>query len=300
LFDKLFDVFSKREMSKDEFELTHVPVEFRNRLLMLLRDQLHSVFTEFLYELQEKVAYLYGRFELTPNGMDAGKDKDLLSFILNCKEEELFDVLELIFKSNLPGITYPDNALIPSINKFFNVDNLPYHLTDYSMEESEVMFNGLKTIGTRISEYPIIIRKDSNIVHRSAIEPTLILLKGKNFVNANKEFLGALEDHRKGEYGDCLAKCGSSFESVMKILCKENSISYKETDTASRLLKALLSNSSLDSFWEQPLILIATVRNKLSTAHGAGTSSKIVTDGIATYSVNATASAILFLATEFS
>jgi len=300
LFDKLFDVFSKREMNKDDSELTHVPLEFRNRLLMLLRDQLHNVFTEFLYELQEKVAYLYGRFELTPNGADKGKGNDLLSFILICKEEELFDVLELIFKSNLPGITYPDNALIPSINKFFDIDNLPYHLTGYSIEESEVMFNGSKTTSIRISEYPIIIRKDSSVVHKSTIEPTLNLLKGKIFSNANKEFLAALEDHRKGDYGDCLVKCGSSFESVMKVLCKENSISYKGTDTASKLLKALLSNSSLDSFWEQPLILIATLRNKLSSAHGAGTSSKNVTDSIATYSVNATASAILLLVDEFS
>jgi len=212
----------------------------------------------------------------------------------------LFDVIELMFKSDLPGTTYPENSLISSINKFFSVDDLPYHLTDYSIEEFETSFQGTETIGSRIAEYPRIIRRDNNVIYRSAIEPTLNLLNGKEFVNANREFLEALEDHRKGDYRDCLAKCCSAFESVMKVLCHKNSISFKESDTSSKLLRALLSSSSLDAFWEQPLILIATLRNRLSSAHGAGTIPKTIKSEVATYSVNATASAILLLTSEFS
>ena len=46
-----------------------------------------------------------------------------------------------------------------------------------------------------------------------------MLLRDKSFTSADQEFIEALEDYRKGDYGDCLTKCGSSLESTMKIIC---------------------------------------------------------------------------------
>ena len=43
-----------------------------------------------------------------------------------------------------------------------------------------------------------------------------------HFEAANVEFRDALDEYRKGHYGDCLTKCCSSFESVMKSLCKQH------------------------------------------------------------------------------
>lgn len=85
----------------------------------------------------------------------------------------------------------------------------------------------------------------------------------------------------------------------MKVLCDKNSISFNEKDTASALLKALLGSGRLDQFWEQPLILITTLRNRLSSSHGAGVQAKVIPEHVATYAVNATASVILFLYSEF-
>lgn len=167
------------------------------------------------------------------------------------------------------------------------------------MEEFKSSFYGTPTTAIRILEYPQIIRKDSEVVHRNAMEPALTLLNAPKFKHANEEFLKALEDHRKGDYRDCLTKCGSSFESVMKVLCTKNSITYNEKDTASALLKSLLGNGRLDQYWEQPLILIATLRNRLSSSHGAGVQPKVIPEHVATYAVNATASAILLLCSEF-
>ena len=86
----------------------------------------------------------------------------------------------------------------------------------------------------------------------------------------------------------------------MKVICHRKRIPFKQTDTASTLMKSLLTNSSLEAFWEQPLILIATLRNRLSSSHGAGTVPKAVPDHVAAYVINATASAIVFLADEFA
>lgn len=299
LFSNLFNVFSRRDDLKAGTKREPLSPEFRNRLIMLLEDHLQGSLGEFLNQLHRRVSYLHGRFQLSKLGSHAPVHEDLLQFMLECRDEHFIDVIELIFRSDLQGITWPDNALVPAINQFFQIDGLPYHLTGYTTEEFESSFYGSPTTGMRIAEFPCVIRKDSEILHQNAIRPALDLLVGSAFQHANKEFLEALEDHRKGDFGDCLTKCGSAFESVMKVLCDKNSIPFKQTDTASVLLKALLANGQLDDFWEQPLIMIATLRNRLSSSHGAGTQPKAVPEHVATYLINATASAMLLLSAEF-
>ncbi|CQD76514.1 Uncharacterised protein [Yersinia intermedia] len=299
MFEKLFDVFSRREKNLTNVEIKPLTEEFRNRLLMLLRDTLQHDFRSFLGDLHQKAAYLYGKFGLSATSAHNSREDDLLNFFATCSDENCLDLIELIFRSDLPGISWPDNPLILGINQFFRIDALPYHLTGYSTEEFQSMFYGAPATARRITEYPKIIRKDSELVHQCAMEPALMLLNVAKFKHANDEFLKALEDHRKGDYRDCLTKCGSAFESVMKVLCAKNSLPFKETDTASTLLRILLGNGQLDQFWEQPLILIATLRNRLSSSHGAGAKGKVIPEHVATYAVNSTASAILLLCSEF-
>lgn len=300
MFEKLFDVFSRREQLHSNAEIKPLTEEFRNRVLMLLRDTLRYEFRTFLGGLHQKAAYLYGTFGLAGASSHFSPEDDLLHFFATCSDENFLDLIELVFRSDLPGVTWPDNSLIPGINEFFLTDDLPYHLTGYSMEEFESSFSGAPATATRIAEYPQIIRKDSEVVYRNAMEPALKLLNATEFKHANDEFLKALEDHRKGDYRDCLTKCGSSFESVMKVLCAKKSVPYNEKDTASTLLKALLGNGQLDQYWEQPLILITTLRNRLSSSHGAGALPKVIPEHVATYAVNSTASAMLLLCSEFS
>lgn len=299
MFGKLFDVFSRRERDLTNVEIEPLTEEFRSRVLMLLRDTLQQDFSPFLRGLHQKAAYLYGKFGLSSASAHAAPEDDLLEFFYTCSDQSFLDLIELMFRSGLPGVTWPENSLITGINEFFRVDALPYHLTAYSIEEYESSLHGTPTMAMRISEYPKIIRKDSEVVHKTAMEPALTLLNAEQFSHANDEFLKALEDHRKGDYGDCLTKCGSSFESVMKVLCAKNSVPFSEKDSASALLKALLKNGHLDQYWEQPLILISTLRNRLSSSHGAGIRPKIIPEHVATYAVNSTASAILFLCGEF-
>lgn len=300
MFEKLFDVFSRRDKELNSILVKPLTREFRNRVLMLLRDCPQLSFHHFLGTLHQKTSYLYGRFDLSGVSSQSSPQDDMLDFFISCSDENCLDIIELIFRSDISGITWPDNNLISSINQFFDVDALPYHLTGYSTEEFKSFFHGSPATARRITEYPKIIRKDSEIVHQNSMAPALNLLDDPIFKHANEEFLKALEDHRKGDYRDCLTKCGSAFESVMKILCAKNSLPYKETDTASTLLRNLLGKGNLDQFWEQPLILIATLRNRLSSSHGAGSQAKIIPDYVATYTLNSTASAILLLCSEFS
>jgi len=85
----------------------------------------------------------------------------------------------------------------------------------------------------------------------------------------------------------------------MKSLCKRNKWPLDEKrDTAGPLLKTILSRSKLDPFFEQPLLLIATMRNRMSSSHGGGTAVRSVKRHVAQYAVTSTAAAILLLAHE--
>jgi hypothetical protein len=99
-------------------------------------------------------------------------------------------------------------------------------------------------------------------------------------------------DYRKGDISDCLTKCGSAFESVLKVICDRKGWAYQQTDTAKVLVSIVLPHTSLESYFESLLMIIATLRNKLSSAHGAGTAVKQPARHIAQYTLNATACAM--------
>jgi hypothetical protein len=139
------------------------------------------------------------------------------------------------------------------------------------------------------------IRIDNQFVHKSAVQPALQLLADPRFNTANEEFLEGFDDYRKGDYDDCLTKCCTAFESVLKIVCSIKGWTYNEKQTAGPLLKTHLANNGLEQFFDQPLMIIATLRNQLSKSHGAGTTAKIVPEHYARYALNATASAIILL-----
>ncbi|MDH0625825.1 abortive infection family protein [Pseudomonas chengduensis] len=62
-----------------------------------------------------------------------------------------------------------------------------------------------------------------------------------------------------------------------------------------KLVRTIMGQTQMDSFWESPLLIVGTLRNKLSSAHGAGEKAKVVPEHVAKYALNATASAMLFL-----
>lgn len=289
-FSELFKVFSKRVTSqaKHEKALTQT---FRNRVFMRCRDLFQR--SDFWNEIHSMLTYLHGQPRLATINTESPVE-DALSFLQSCADEHFLDFVEYIFSTQAYHRAANRAGLVEDINEFLLQDDLPYALTDFVWEKGH---NG-RYETTTLSSYPQIIRKDSEVLYRSAIQPALQLLREPDFSAANKEFLKALEDFRRVDYGDCLTKCGSAFESVLKVVCARNKWPYQSTDTASPLLKTVINNSTIEKFFEQPLILVATMRNKLSTAHGAGCASRNVTKSKAEYAISATAAAILLLVTE--
>ena len=257
-----------------------------------------SFFPTFWSEIHGKLRYLLGRPTLT-NRSKLSADGETIRFLLECSDAHFLDFVELIFQSEfLLRSNTEENQLVDAINQFLQMDDLPYALTGFVFEEVPSSLFGQKRLATQIAAYPQIIRRDDEILHKTAIEPTLTLLADPAFSSANKEFLEALVDYRKGDYSDCVVKCGSSLESVMKIICDRNRWAYNQNDTAEPLLQIIFPRTNLESFYKQPLMLVATIRNRLSSAHGAGNNPRMVSKHVANFVINSTASTILLLVEE--
>jgi hypothetical protein len=184
---------------------------------------------------------------------------------------------------------------VHDLNQWFLFDDLPYALTFFVYERQTEVIDGQDHERDVLISSPKVIRRDDEATYVLAIEPALVLLCDNNFISANNEFREALDDYRRGDYGDCLTKCGSAFESTMKLLCTRKDWAYSQKDTALPLLQTIIKESQTEAFFEHPLMLIATMRNRLSKSHGSGTENRQIPEHVAKYAINSTASAILFL-----
>lgn len=212
--------------------------------------------------------------------------------------------MELLFKAScLHRVVRDENQVVDAVNDIFRSERAPFQLTSMVKQE-ETAATPFHHLGggrmIRTVAYPQVIRAEDELTHSEALVPVLSVLAEPVFISANQELRGALEDYRRGSFGDCLTKCGSAFESVLKIICSKRGWSYSQADTASTLLSTIIPKTNLESFFQQQLLLVATMRNRLSTAHGAGTAAREVPRHIAQFAITSTAAAILLLVHETS
>lgn len=311
-FSKIFNVFSKRP--ETQAKVSHsVPETTRTRVLLWCNEVYENerkdvaTFTrggdyrqDFWQEIHRFFQYKRGKLRLYSN-MDNPID-DAINYLMNCEGEEFLDFLEYIFKVDcLVNVGLSEDQMVKELNELLREDNLPYYITDFVRVTEK---GPIAQLGGRVHEFtrnveaPKVIMRESEVLHEQATLPALMLLQRPEFRNANTEYLAALEDYRKNDFGDCLTKCTSSFESVLKVICQTKRWAYKETDTAGALVKIVVTNMTLDAYFEPMLMIVATLRNRLSTAHGGGTSVRQAPKHQALFALNITASAILLLTDE--
>lgn len=267
---------------------------------MMLRDSLGGDLPYFLEQLHQRLAYLHGKPQLSEtSSFRNSPQEDVLNFLLSCSDLHFLDAIEYFFQlDDRRFFQQNENAFIDQLNEFLQVDDLPYYITKSVWEKYESNFYGSPATAIRLRENPKVICRESDVLHETAIEPALSLLRKPDFLNANSEFMEALEDYRQGQYRDSVTKCNSALESVMKVICSRKGYAFSENDTANRLINSILKNTTLDPFWEQPIQIVATIRNRLSSSHGAGLQNKDVSPHVAKFTLNATAAVILLLHDE--
>lgn len=309
-FSEIFDIYSRRNQVEGEprKELTE---SFKNRLWWLSLSAFPNTLnygriteeSPFWSETYRKLQWLLGTDRLP--GHNATSYKERMSGFLNqCSDEHFLDFTEFLFKTTSIHKSKIDvRKLVDDINVFFQVDNLPYYLTapvfNSNVQNREVS-NQLSNSShlEEIEQYPQIIRRENFALHNTAIGPVLSFLTNPALSEANKEFLEALEDYREAQYSDCIVKCGSSLESVLKVICEHQKWPYRQNDTAGILLQNVIPKTNLDTSFQQQLLVVPTIRNRYGSAHGRGTETIETPAHIARYVLNATGSSILLLVEE--
>lgn len=119
--------------------------------------------------------------------------EDAIHFLLSCDDIHFLDFVEYIFPTQAYFHATSRVNFIEDFNEFFLEDQLPYAVTDFVFTDGH---DGHYPTST-LTAYPKVIRKDSEVLYNSAIQPTLHLLRKSKFTAANNEFLEALEDFRK-------------------------------------------------------------------------------------------------------
>ena len=282
-----YDLFSKRDKPlPDVFTYDEIPVKLRNQILWIWKSTLFAL------------------ADYQPGSRHPRNPSLRVLHELLCREHGLASLAG----KRLPEEDFPD-AFMTSEDTGLVLDMIEISFGFIQKIESHEMKMSAKRAVTELNyrfrengigyRFEIdagkLIRIDNQFLHEEAVRPALQLLVNKKFEAANGEFLEAFDDYRKSDFDDCLTKCCSALESVMKVICAEKKWPFSPKDTAGPLLKTVIENSGLPSFFEQPILLIATLRNRLSKSHGAGTDARDVPEHLARYALHATASAIVLL-----
>ncbi|MEZ9873437.1 DUF7014 domain-containing protein [Vibrio sp. 10N.261.51.C6] len=294
-----FNVFSRRQKQNlnTRKDLKPLNPEFRNRFFMMLQQENWGVsIQQLVEETRQKMMMNLGRGIGNSNG-SAFYDytSDMFEFLFSCPDEHFLDALEFMLETQSGRGLVGNKHFVERINQLFDLDDLPYKVTLGRIDSTEGRNEQGYTTVSYDFTYPKVIRKDSEVLNQLAIEPALLLLNRPELSNANTEFLSALEDYRHGKFRDSVTKCCSAFESVMKVECKRRGIHLSGKEAANSLVINLIKDTGMPTFFEQPIMLIATIRNRLGIAHGSGDEDKQVSESIALYSINATASAMLLV-----
>jgi len=300
--------YSRRNKITDQ-EGPNPGKRFRFRVLKLCKDKFYrrtDMYGPFFGRIHDRLEYICGgSIVVNPmveyrNSMECVND-----FLTKCLDHLFFEFIELIFQVQVElRVPYQFRVTVDEINGFLDLDDMPYRLTEAvyrSQTLSSELANGVPLplpVTEEPTHYPMIVRRDSEVLDQEAIEPTLTLLKQVGFEPANKEFLDALQDFKEGDYQDCVRKCGDAFESVMKIICGKNNWNYPDKAEGIKLLNIIIPKTNLDSHFKKLMQLVTIIRN--NCAHGAGETLRVVPKHEAQFMINSTASAILLLVEETS
>ena len=290
----LFDRFSRRNRSLIDAqpEITSVPFEFRNRVLMQMNyfNQCANAagweFVRHQIELQ-KATPLKSHSTSHPFG-------PIFTYLREAEGSDFWEALEVVLsyhgnsiremtgssrysiydEPQVPG--WQDlHSAISDINEYLKESALPYSL---------VMSGG-------VSRFEIV---GTDFERQGMMEPVIALFRSPSLAKAEEDFKSALQAYRSGRYDDCATRCGTTIEAVLKALCEEKAISYNSNDVGVGLYQKVEAGLGLRKDLKSGLTGVFQVRNPAS--HGLGKEDRKPTKQEAHLALCLTASSSLYLA----
>ena len=257
----IVNLFSKRQKKlrgdiPDVYTYDSLPYSLRVQIVHIWNDSLGYSDNNYYRRLVEILCREYGLFHLCDHTEFSSHKRehwtaydDLKRYLLyeTKSVEKQIDIVELSFQI-LARCKHHTIAAIEELNNRFKEHGIGFQFVEDK-----------------------IIRIDSEFLHVEAVKPALRLLNGKNYKDAQDEFLNAHEQYRHGKNKEAMNACLRSFESIMKSICNKHKWHYEKQATAKSLIDVCRRNNLIPSFWENTfkglqsaLKGVAEGRNKLS------------------------------------
>ena len=171
--------------------------------------------------------------------------------------------------------------------------------------------DALKEINSRFLQHCVgyqfenreFIRVDSTLEHSEIIKPALAFLAAPLFVKANADFMTAHRHYRNAEWKDSVTAAHRAFESTLKAICDKEGWAYAKGHRAPELVTLVTNNALFTHDFDRTFSTyvamlkagLPAVRNDAG-GHGEGLLTASVTQQIARFAINMTATNIIFLA----
>ena len=153
----IFDVYLMRDQPAG-IEAKALTQAFKNRVGLLCQEMVHPLFAgrlqdydhysqagykiaDFWMTLRDKLRYRHGLEHLADRNQ-YNPVTEVEQFLSECSDEHYLDFIEMFFQSEKIPMYFSDRELreaVNNINKFFNLDELPYALTEFSISESRTL-----------------------------------------------------------------------------------------------------------------------------------------------------------------
>ena len=161
------------------------------------------------------------------------------------------------------------------------------------------------SVGYQIENFKI-VSFQNKLVHQEMIKPTLQFLNEEQYSKANEEFLLAFESYRHQKYKDAITAASRSFESLLKTICEKEEWPYQKSDRATDLIKNVIAKGILtEDFTKSLETYVAMLKTGLPELrnnkgpHGDAPTDHPVTEIMAQFAINLTASYILLIANSY-
>lgn len=237
----------------------------RKRLLAVFKDYISGSFSEFLHSLGQDLIKSYGYLKRSTFEAVKASDIPVLEHFIRSENEEVLDFFEAAIRNpQYIGEQEGVNAL----NSVLQEEGIGYRFSEFSFETSKSLF-GLKR--KSIYSFSEAHRINDEHVYQTVVRPALQFISNTEFKISHNELMKALAACRQNEPEDAITLAGAAYESFLKTVLKIRSCSFDpDKDTCSRLVRIIIDNDMLPSFYESCFISPATIRNKLGDAHGRG------------------------------
>ena len=273
----------------DVFTYDELPRELRVQIVHVWRDAIGEHNHEAWRVLHDSVAREHGLFELASG---IGNHERCIRYLLNAPVDATLDLVEASF-------VYIDRIA----RNFGRAEDIDYQINVSADEAIEELNERFRRVGVGYQfEGGIIVRVDSELIHREVVRPALRYLHQQGFEGPREEFLQAHACYRAGDTKDAVTNANNAFESTLKTICDQRRWAYAKGARASDLLKFVRAKGLLPDYLDASFDQLAAtlksglpkVRNEVA-AHGQGAAPRETPGHVAAYALHLAAAKILFL-----